>query len=417
MNRRAYQPKTSITNQISEQEKLEAETALRSLKMKMANKGKKPIRQTNTANQVRRAPNYNNSNIIGNNNMNQRKNMNNINYNNNMNYNYPPNMTEFGMNQNQYSGMKSNIERKPITANQYNRNHNYNTKNLNINNENIYSNKNRNYNANQYNLNNNNYDNNYNNYQNNNVRRKNNYNYNNIQDNENDERPIGGGLTAEQMPDESSPTSPCPHCGRNFNSLALTKHIKICEKVFLKKRKAFNTQKQRINDPEQASLMKQGAMEEKRNPLLNNKKAGGIPKWKLQSMAFRAICNPGKNPAPNQLMNNNRNNNKNMGKSNNKGMGMNKNMNNMNMMGNGYGMGGGFVSNAMAYDYKHCEFCNRNYNEEAYNKHLNFCKKRYENEKMKNKIKKSNNTGTKNHYGSSLSGGVKYNSGKYNKKK
>ena len=85
MNRRAYQPKTSITNQISEQEKLEAETALRSLKMKMANKGKKPIRQTNTANQVRRAPNYNNSNIIGNNNMNQRKNMNNMNYNNNMN--------------------------------------------------------------------------------------------------------------------------------------------------------------------------------------------------------------------------------------------------------------------------------------------------------------------------------------------
>ena len=38
-NRRAYQPKTSITNQvITEQEKLAAETALRSLKQKMANK-------------------------------------------------------------------------------------------------------------------------------------------------------------------------------------------------------------------------------------------------------------------------------------------------------------------------------------------------------------------------------------------
>ena len=159
--------------------------------------------------------------------------------------------------------------------------------------------------------------------------------------------------------------------------------------------------------------MKQGAMEEKRNPFLNNKKTGAIPKWKLQSMAFRAICHPGKNPAPNQLMNNN---NKTMGKKNNNmGMGMNNNM-----MGNGFGMGmgGGFVSNAMAYDYKHCEYCNRNYNEEAYNKHLNFCKRRSENEKLKNKMKKTtNNTGAKNHYGSSLSGGVKYSTGKYSKKK
>ena len=239
-------------------------------------------------------------------------------------------------------------------------------------------------------------------------------NYNNNQDNDNDDRPIGGGLTADQMPEETSPTSPCPHCGRNFNQEALSKHIKICEKVFLKKRKAFNTQKQRVNDPEQASLMKQGAMEEKRNPLLNQKKSGAIPKWKLQSMAFRAICNPSKNPAPSQLMNNN---NKTMGKKNNN-MGNNMNMNNM--MGNGYGMGmgGGFVSNAMAYDYKHCEFCNRNYNEEAYNKHLNFCKRRYENEKIKNKGKKpnTNNNIKKSQYTSSLSGGVKYNSGKYKKK-
>ena len=38
--------------------------------------------------------------------------------------------------------------------------------------------------------------------------------------------------------------------------------------------------------------MKQGAMEAKKNPLLNYKKSGGILKWKLQSMAFRAIYNP-----------------------------------------------------------------------------------------------------------------------------
>ena len=153
--------------------------------------------------------------------------------------------------------------------------------------------------------------------------------------------------------------------------------------------------------------------------MLNNKKTGAIPKWKLQSMAFRAIFNPGKNPPPSQLMSNNNNRNmKNNRNINSKTNNMNNNMN-MNMNNNGYGGygGGEFVSNAMAYDYKHCEFCNRNYNEEAYNKHLNFCKRRYENEKFKNKGKKANNnTGIKNQYGSSLSGGVKYNKGKYNKK-
>ena len=418
---------------------MEAENALRSLKMKMAKKGKKPIRQTNTANQVKRAPNYNNSNIEGNKNINRNPNYNNIDYNNmnynNMNYNYPKNQ-EIGKNQNQFGGMNSNVYRKPITANQYNRNHTYNGGDANMNNnmnkDNIYSSniKNRNYNGNQYNLKNNNlnknnFNNNYNNnnynnnLKNNNIRRNNNFNnnynnnYNYNDQNENDERPIGGGLTADQMPEESSPTSPCPHCGRSFNPQALTKHIKICEKVFLKKRKAFNTQKQRIQDSEQASLMKQGAIEEKRNPLLNNKKTGAIPKWKLQSMAFRAICHPGKNPQPNQLMNNNT---KTIGKNNIKGMGMNTNMNMRNMGNMGYDMGG--ANNAMMYGYTHCEFCNRNYNEEAYNKHLNFCKRRYENEKLKNKAKKANtNNNIKKNYGSSLSGGVKYNNGKYNKKK
>ena len=153
--------------------------------------------------------------------------------------------------------------------------------------------------------------------------------------------------------------------------------------------------------------MKQGALEEKRNPLLNNKKTGAIPKWKLQSMAFRAICNPGKNPPPNKGMNNNSK----FGKNNINNKGGNK------IDNNEYGNMAGAMNYAIAYGYKHCEFCNRNYNEDAYNKHLNFCKRRYENEKFKNKGKKANNNiGIKNQYGSSLSGGVKYNKGKYNKK-
>ena len=454
-NRRVYQPKTSITNQIiSEQEKLAAETALRSLKQKMANREKKPIRQTNTANQGRRMQNYNNSNMKGNYiHMSQTPN-----YNNNMNYNYPQNMTEINKNKGPYSNMKSNINKKPITANEYRNNHNYNmNNNINSNNNDIYSNQNNyqnmNYNQNQYNINNrnnrnnsyknsnqnnNNYFNKYNsninnNYSNNykignprrninananphknnlNINNYNNYNYNqkiSSQDNDDDERPIGGGLTAEQVPDSNQPTSPCPHCGRSFNSTALSKHIKICEKVFLKKRKAYNAQQYRFNDSEQASLMKQGAMKEKMNPLLNKKQSGAIPKWKLQSMAFRAICNPGKNPPPNKGMNNNSK----FGKNNINNKGGNK------IDNNEYGNMAGAMNYAIAYGYKHCEFCNRNYNEDAYNKHLNFCKRRYENEKLKNKGKKSgsNNSGVKNQYNNGIYGNVKYNNGKYGKKK
>jgi len=460
-NRRVYQPKTSITNQvITDEEKLAAETALRSLKQKMANKEKKPIRQTNTANQGRRMQNYNNTNIKGNNyiHMSHTPNYNN----NNMKYNYPSNATEINKNkayyQNQNNTKQNMNNKKPITANEYRNNHNYNVNNYNdLNDNDIYINQNnypkRNYNQNQYNMNNrnnnyknsnngnnyyknysnnmnNNYSNNNSNYSNNyqlgkpqrfnnasaipnknnlNLNNYNNYNYNqkiSSQEKEDDDpRPIGGGLTADQVPNVSLPTTPCPHCGRSFNSNAFSKHIKICEKVFLQKRKAYNAQQYRFNDSEQASLMKQGAMKEKMNPLLNKKNNGAIPKWKLQSMAFRAICNPGKNQPVNQNM---ANNNK-LGTNNN-------NFNYKNKRGNMPQT----MNYAEAYGYKHCEFCNRNYNEEAYNKHLNFCKRRYENEKLKSKTKKSNsnNSGIKNQYSKGIYGSVKYNNNvKYNKKK
>ena len=471
-NRRVYQPKTSITNQIiTEQEKLAAETALRSLKQKMANKEKKPLRQTNTANQGRRIQNYNNVNMKGNNYIHM---SNTPNYNNNMKYNYPTNMTEINKTKGYYSNVKqNNMNKKPITANEYKNNHNYNANNNNVdlNEDDIYMNQNnyqkRNYNQNQYNMsnrnnnyknanNNNNYYKNYsnnlsNNYSNNNnytnnyeigkpkrisnasaippknnlnVNNYNNYNYNQEENENDDPRPIGGGLTADQVPNVSLPTTPCPHCGRSFNSNAFSKHIKICEKVFLKKRKAYNSQKHRFTESEQVSLMKQGALKEKMNPLLNKKKTGAIPKWKLQSMAFRAICNPGKNKPVNQamMMNGNKNGmNNNM--TNNKNRGGNKINNNhvIKSDNTGYENMGGAMNYAAAYGYKHCEFCNRNYNEDAYNKHLNFCKRRYENEQLKNKAKKStnnNNSGIKSQYSKGIYGSVKYNNNvKYTKKK
>jgi hypothetical protein len=251
-----------------------------------------------------------------------------------------------------------------------------------------------------------------------------------------DNRPLGGGLTADQMPNENEITTPCPHCGRKFNEISYPKHVQNCQKVFQKKRKAFNTQKQRIVDSEQASLMKQGALLAKKNPKLNKKK-GDIPKWKLQSMEFRAICNPGKA-------------NK-MGFG---GMGVKMGgigMNNMNAMGSlrtgkpmnkgkggiggsaygggGYGMdmGGGmdimgmkgYMPSAIPMDYTHCQYCNRNYNEEAYNKHLNGCKRRYEEAQMRNKMSKkpSGKAPIKSSYGKGQINYPSYNSSKIGKKK
>ena len=233
-----------------------------------------------------------------------------------------------------------------------------------------------------------------------------------------DNRPLGGGLTADQMDDGNTEVKPCPHCGRNFNEISYPKHVKNCQKVFQKKRKAFNTQKQRFVDSEQASLMKMGAMQAKNNPKLNKPK-GGIPKWKLQSMEFRAICNPGKANKIRKEMgfgNNMMMNNK-MGM----GMGMGNNINakggkNISKsvkpggyggMGGGFGNGfggmdmGGYFPSTTPLDYTHCQYCNRNYNEEAYNKHLNGCKRRYEEAQMRNKLSKKPiaKTQIKNSYG------------------
>ena len=251
-----------------------------------------------------------------------------------------------------------------------------------------------------------------------------------------DNRPIGGGMTADQMPDENEIVTPCPHCGRKFNEMSFPKHVKNCQKVFQKKRKAFNTQKQRLVDSEQASLMKQGQLEAKRNPKLNKQK-GGIPKWKLQSMEFRSICNPGKaNKIRKEMgfggvMTSNKMGG--LGKSNMMGGGgkmMNKGKGGIggnafggggygfggSGFGGGYGMGGGmdmggYVPSAIPLDYTHCQYCNRNYNEEAYNKHLNGCKRRYEEAQMRNKLSKkpAGKAPVKNTYGKNQINYPRYN--------
>jgi len=48
--------------------------------------------------------------------------------------------------------------------------------------------------------------------------------------------------------DPSDSRLECDHCGRAFLEPAHLKHIEICEKVFIKRRKVFNSQQQRALD-------------------------------------------------------------------------------------------------------------------------------------------------------------------------
>ena len=177
-----------------------------------------------------------------------------------------------------------------------------------------------------------------------------------------DNRPIGGGMDMGMNPEEGEPTSPCPHCGRSFVATALAKHTKICQKVFQKKRKAFNTQKQRMIDGEHASLMKQGQMMEKKNAKLNPKNKGGIPKWKLQSMEFRQICRGGEPPK--------------IGKG------------GLSSKGGKGNIQQSYTPSVITDSFIPCKFCNRRYNDEADHKHLPGCERRYKEAQMINKLQK-----------------------------
>ena len=350
-------PKTQMKNKVSTQERMEAEAALRSLKQKIANAPKKPIKQnppkTSGFNQNKNSQFNNNHNYGNDFDMN-------YNANNNQIYKKP-------------AGPKTTVGKKPQTIGGSLRS------GPKMNNNNKFGGGFGSGFGGGY----------------------------------EDNRPLGGGLTADQMGNTNEVVTPCPHCGRKFNEISYPKHVKNCQKVFQKKRKAFNTQKQRFVDSEQASLMKMGAMQAKKNPKLNKPK-GGIPKWKLQSMEFRAICNPGKANKIRKEMglgNNMMNNNMGMGNNIKGGKNISKSVKTGGYggmgMGGGFGygmdnmnMGGGFPS-VTPMDYTHCQYCNRNYNEEAYNKHLNGCRRRYEEAQMRNKLAKKPlaKTQIKNTYG------------------
>lgn len=43
--------------------------------------------------------------------------------------------------------------------------------------------------------------------------------------------------------EEGDDRQECDHCGRRFNEEAFNKHIIVCDKVFIKRRREFNAQK------------------------------------------------------------------------------------------------------------------------------------------------------------------------------
>lgn len=71
------------------------------------------------------------------------------------------------------------------------------------------------------------------------------------------------GAAPSEYPDDDGEQLECPDCGRKFNPIPYEKHIKICKKVFLQKRKVFDSTKMRLatGDPEMEKLAVQASKE------------------------------------------------------------------------------------------------------------------------------------------------------------
>jgi uncharacterized C2H2 Zn-finger protein len=80
----------------------------------------------------------------------------------------------------------------------------------------------------------------------------------------------------------------CPDCNRNFKASSFEKHVKVCKKVFMNKRKAFNSAAQR--DLGEVPKPKATKPEPRRaaNNTAKQLPAASLPKWKTQSEEFRA---------------------------------------------------------------------------------------------------------------------------------
>jgi zinc-finger of a C2HC-type len=84
----------------------------------------------------------------------------------------------------------------------------------------------------------------------------------------------------------------CPDCGRRFNQDSLAKHAKICAKVFMNKRKPFDSKKQRLI-PEAKEIIKpkgkSGSSSNnsaKKGATIEHVQTQDVPKWFVISLGF-----------------------------------------------------------------------------------------------------------------------------------
>lgn len=136
-------------------------------------------------------------------------------------------------------------------------------------------------------------------------------------------------------------------CGRSFKKSVLEKHEKICKKVFQKKRKKFNSSKQR----EQAENIKSKKDNKKFLKKKNNRNIKQIPKWKLESAKLRTLL----------------------------GVARGKDVSNTEEAK--------IVEESKNKDLIKCKTCNRNFNKKAGERHIPFCEKRARNNTFKIKAK------------------------------
>lgn len=110
--------------------------------------------------------------------------------------------------------------------------------------------------------------------------------------------PFGTDAMASKSDVQNMRLIECPEgCGRSFNEVALSKHVKVCKKVFQQKRKVFDSQAARKTE-EQILLERQARKGTKQPtmgkfgtqqmsaPFKTNQKQQ--PKWKKESEALRA---------------------------------------------------------------------------------------------------------------------------------
>jgi hypothetical protein len=167
----------------------------------------------------------------------------------------------------------------------------------------------------------------------------------------------------------------CNSCGRKFKEDVLPKHAKVCKKVFVQKRKAFDTKKQRILDSEHATMLKRAEFEEKKNKNKVGAKMSSTgtglgngakkPKWQKQSEELRAIAKANKTTTDFPQVGGNKFGNQ---------KGGNGKMGNTNY---------NYKPSVITEDYTHCSMCNRRYNEQAYNKHMPTCERRAKESELK----------------------------------